>query len=368
MKDVKDYNEMAHNMPIIDVPDSIHDSEMSQRLSVRFSLQSGLNYEISQTDSIHLIQSVDGFLDWFNLIEELSHQPLGRRLAHAAADHETLRLMNRTVAPPRGIFSKKKRLNWLLEDWQERGIGSLKDISEGNLQVSEQVQSAMAGGQAAGAWEFLTSKRYRFRWEQVDASKTNIILDHDPRMAQPPRKVMPIWKEKNTQDTGGFVDVDTHPNGWQFRGNRSFLLGRDLILRFEDEILPHIERVFDDGLVIFKGLDDPSREGVWNIFARAQMQSYLIGDDHVLIDEVERWKEIIGFRLTPTGMGGLIEVNEFDQHGGVKLTFEQVYHPAFVLGMLMGFWQRAYGRDCRGEWVNEGDNHVFIICGRHILA
>ena len=355
-------------MPIVDSQDSPLDEAMSERLSQRFISEDGLYLDTSLEMTPHLLISVDHMLDWFNHMEEIAGQPLGRRLAHASADHETWRQNRRTVPLPKGIFSKRKRISWLLKDWSERGLGLLSVQSAERIRVEKQIQSAMAGGQGAGAWEVLQGSRFRFRWEQYDASRTDIILEPDSRQAHPPRKVIGIWKDGiRGASKRTFPAVDTHDSGWGVDGRRCFMLGRDLILRLEDEILPHTKNKFDDGTLILD-LEDDARIAVWNIFARAEKQAFIDGGEHIMIAETEHWEGVASTFFSRTGHGELQYCKQCDSHGGVELAFKSSFHPALLTGRLMACWQRAYGRQPRAEWRQNEGVHIIKVCSRHEIA
>ena len=356
-------------MPIVEANESTLDAAMSARLARRFLSAEGLFLDSHLSSHPHLIVPVEQMLDWFTNIEEISAQPLGRRLAHAAADHETWRQMNRPTKVPSGIFSKAKRIPWLMDDWQERGVGKLRTIEEGRVCVEQQVQTAMAGGQGAGAWEILQGSRFRFRWEQHDSGRTDIILESDAREAHPPRKMVASWQERKPQQTEtGFPKVDKNDAGWEFEGRRCFLMARDLILRLEDEMLPHVEVRFDDELIRFGGLEDESREVVWNILARAEQRSFINQGEHVIVAEKSHWQMAVEAMVGRRGHGGLESLDYIDNNGGVEFIFKTVFHPALLLGRLMGCWQRANGRQPRGEWSSTASGCKILILARHEIA
>ena len=115
-------------MPIIESPDSRVDLEMSEALSERFLYSEGLFLDNDLSNVPHMISAVANFQSWFSNLEELAQQPLGRRLAHASADHETWRQMQRQPSVPKGLFSKRKRIPWLHNDWKIRGVGELSEF------------------------------------------------------------------------------------------------------------------------------------------------------------------------------------------------------------------------------------------------
>lgn len=354
-------------MPIIESPDSRVDLEMSKALSERFLYSQGLFLDDYLANLPHMISAVIDFQSWFSNLEELAQQPLGRRLAHASADHETWRQMQRQPSVPKGLFSKRKRIPWLQSDWTTRGIGTLSQLDDERLLVDNQVHSAMAGGQAAGAWEVLQGSRFRFRWEQQDSLKTNIIVERDTRTAHPPRTVNAAWVKNPEKGESKFSQVEENKSGWEIDGLRSFLLCRDLILRLEDEMIPHLVVRFDDGLYEFEGIDE-DRQKMWNLIARAEQKTFYELGEHVMVAESEHWHGIVKRFFSQKGLGEIVGVVDIDTHGGIELRFSNVYHPAIVCGRLMGCWQRAYGRHPRAVWSHKGDEYLFRIRSRHDLA
>ena len=240
--------------------------------------------------------------------------------------------------------------------------------SEGRIRVEQQIQSAMAGGQGAGAWEVLQGSRFRFRWEQHDASRTNIILEPDSRQAHPPRNLNAVWKDGERRASNHvFPAVDKHDAGWEVGGRRCFMMSRDMMLRLEDEILPHTTNRFDDGTVILE-LEDDARISVWNIFARAEKQAFIDGGEHVMIAETEHWEGVAETFFSKSGLGEMEHCKSTDTHGGIELAFRSSFHPALLTGRLMACWQRAFGRQPRAEWRQEGALHIVKVCSRHEIA
>ena len=354
-------------MPIVDSPDSRVDAEMSRALKERFLCSQGLVLDSELDNHPHMIIAVQHLLNWFSNLEELAQQPLGRRLAHASADHETWRQMRRQPGVPKGLFSRRKRIPWLQADWTIRGIGKLSELDGERLQVDDQVQSAIAGGQAAGAWEVLQGSRFRFRWEQQDSLRTNIVVERDNRPAQPPRSTHSSWSKVPGQGEPRFASVEMNKSGWEVDGLRSFLLGRDLLLRLETEMIPHITVKFDDGLYQFEELDeDMSR--MWNLMARSEQKTFYEQGEHIMVAELEHWRGIIKRFFSMMGLGEMESISELDSHGGIEIQFQNLFHPALMCGRLMGCWQRAYGRHPRCKWKLVNGIHIVELRSRHELA
>ena len=112
-------------MPIIGSDENEYSPSLANELIQRFNWDSGLFLDSSYLNEPTWLISTSAFNRWFELLQENLELNLGRRLAHAAADSEELRLQ--TVQKPSGFFNlNKKSLALINDDWRVRGLGSIK--------------------------------------------------------------------------------------------------------------------------------------------------------------------------------------------------------------------------------------------------
>ena len=158
-------------MPLID--DAVEDSdELAAGLQERYlATAAGMLVEQSGQQQPVWACPVSDFELWLGALEGLLDMPLGRRLAHAAAESEEWRMQAADRQPPNPLFGKeKKRLAWLNEDWHQRGMGEISllesEPGEVSLVVRRRPHPALAAGITCAAWERLQKQRDRFRWRK----------------------------------------------------------------------------------------------------------------------------------------------------------------------------------------------------------
>jgi hypothetical protein len=62
-------------------------------------------------------------------------------------------------------------------------------------------------------------------------------------------------------------------------------------------------------------------------------------------------------------------MKQIDDHGGVILGFSTAFHPAIACGVLLGCWERAYGRNGRASISFEGGRVTLdLLSSREIAA
>ena len=116
-------------VPIVDIPNQEYSVQFENQLLERFYWNSqGLILDTKCKNDPQWLISASSLLKWFSNIEDALATPIGRRIAHAAAESEEWRLSTRG-APPKPIFKRQKRqLEWINSEWELRGLGQLNYI------------------------------------------------------------------------------------------------------------------------------------------------------------------------------------------------------------------------------------------------
>jgi len=317
------------------------------------------------------------FEAWFASLEEILTLTLGRRLAHAAAESEEWywRLSGNELPEP--WFKKRmKRMAVINADWALRGHGQIQflDTSEStdSVLVAHRSHTSIAAGMANAAWERIEDKRTRFQWSDRGASETIIEAENDPRNIPAPSPIRASWQDASGKTNG--VDVD-HPMGlarheadglWTLEGVRMLTLHRDVLLRFETLVLPHITGSArnTDSRTEWVGLDDADATILWDAFAEAMRKQFHASGDLVLIAEASHWLHVSAAHLGEGGLGVVVNSNSIDEIGGVELTVPVCTHPALSAGILLGCWERSEGRQGRCDWSCGADGHKFVLRSR----
>ncbi|MED6313243.1 MAG: hypothetical protein VX653_05335 [Candidatus Thermoplasmatota archaeon] len=313
--------------------------------------------------------STIGFETWFLGLEQRLGQSLGRRLAHAALEHQEYFLNNLDVKSPSGRSPDSWFENTI--DWQTRGLGryrKLEDRDEVRLLVEHPASAPICSGLLTAAWEKATSSRHRFVWSQNTQDGLIVTLNLDDKELPIPSKQKPIWpiSEVSYGDSDlseeTWEDLRVESKGiWSIMNERKMILHRDLMLRFEEFCLPYISKIESGRQDLVWPLEDNQRSLWWTAAADSMRKSQFDSGLHILVSTPEDWVGIARRHLAMNGLGGVQSVEATDSHGGVEIVLSGVFHPALSGGILLACWERAHGR--RGKLkcsFNSGAVHIFL--------
>ncbi len=322
---------------------------------------------------------VGWFESWFQGLEQRAGQSLGRRLAHAAVEHEEHMMNFRGFDAPSG----RKPSSWTgtIHDWNSRGLGRFKLLDDGDetrILVDRPASGPICSGLVAAAWERATGERHRFLWSESAGEGLVITLTPDDTQVPEPKPCRPTWKDQeigvdldNESNDEMWVDLRVESSGhWSIMNERRMFLHRDLILRFEDYCIPYLDGIHEgrDEDYAWEGLDD-KRSAWWTAAADSARERFIAEGHHVLIRDPSDWTSMARRHLSYHGLGGVESIKQTDDHGGVSLGFSSVFHPAIASGVLLGCWERAYGRNGRASVSFEnGRARLGLRSSREIAA
>ena len=151
-------------------------------------------------------------------------------------------------------------------------------------------------------------------------------------------------------------------------GERRMMLHLDLLCRFAEYCAPHVKdsnfsRSED---YEWNGLED--KHSAWSSAAADSARECFVSEGHhVLVRDHSDWLSIAHRHLSSHGLGGLLSSKQIDAHGGVSLSFSEVFHPAIASGILLGCWERAYGRNGRVRLsLENGETTLHLLSSRVI--
>lgn len=303
-------------------------------------------------DNAAAMFSVRAFEAWFYGIEQRLGQSLGRRLAHAALEHEEFMLNQSGFTAPSG----RDPQNWsdYQRDWQSRGLGqysAFHDEDSSRILVEHPASAPVCAGLITAAWEKATGTRHKFVWSQNSQAGLVVNLDADNLQSPAPKPQHIAWGDAGpgltdlNQIESAWEDLRLETDGiWSIMHERRMVLHRDLILRFEDFCLPYIEGIKEGRQNFSWPLEDQQRSDWWTAAADSMRQTVFESGIHILVSKPEDWLNISDRHLGLNGLGSVESANQTDPQGGVELTLNGCFHPALTCGVLLSCWERAYGR------------------------
>ncbi len=367
-------------MPIIESDTSEVSEELSKMLVNRFRWNSGFYLDKEYSDEPCWLVSSSGFAHWFELLQENLQLNLGRRLAHAAADSEELRLDS--IELKHSFFQKRKKiLSEINYDWKSRGLGSLKvpsgshKLKKLELEVHGRLQSSFSSGMANSAWEFITKKRHRFRWEDRGKDVALAHLEQDGIEVKKPIKIDKIGAYKSIE----FNEIDSNPlrkpfelkfGGWELLGERHIFLYQDFIYRLVENITTYASDSYSVSLnadwEVFQISETEKK--VWSGIAQASSEMFRQGGELFMIDNPQGWVGASQAELVNKGLGAVTKSKGIDSNGGIELEFCNIFHPAIVTGVILGCWSRSEGRDGKASWKSDNGELKLQITSKSEIA
>jgi hypothetical protein len=366
-------------MPLIDEPMDESTPALVAALQARWpATSSGHLLDTEAGDAPVWCGSASSFERWFVELEACLDLTLGRRLAHAAAESEENRWAFAPPLPQAWFGAQKKRIAAVNADWAVRGLGQiglLESNAEGEtILVANRTHTSIAAGMGNAAWECIQDRRYRFQWSDRGAGETVVELTPDPRNIPVPKACETGW----TDVAGAPLETERYfdrarreaTGVWTVEGNRCAILQRDLFLRFESLVTPHLldSSRSTDCRTEWDGIDDAQRVMLWDGMAEASRRQFLGTGDLVLIAEPDHWIGATRQHLARQGLGMVTEAETIDDHGGIRLRMPAAFHPAIAVGRLLGCWERAEGRSARATWASDVDGHLITLQSRRTIA
>ena len=322
--------------------------------------------------------STSAFDKWFSELESVIDQTLGRRLAYASAESEELRWSMAPPLPKTWFGQQKKRVGMINADWGIRGLGQLEVLEAtpqgSTLLIANRGHTAIAAGMGNAGWEHIQETRFRFQWSDRGAGETVVETTPDPRQIPATKSLEIPWVDR----VGDVVDDERifhrarhEADGvWTVEGNRTLMIYRDLLMRFESLAIPYLADTprSTDSRTDWVGIQEPENIVLWDSMAEASRKQFLASGELVLVADAEHWNSVSKRHMAMQGLGHVSKSVKIDEHGGVELHLPAVLHPAIVVGRLIGCWERAEGRAAKATWSANSDGHRIKIESRRVIA
>ncbi len=308
---------------------------------------------------------------WFQGLERRAAQSLGRRLAHAAVEHEEYMLSLVGNHSPRGRNPDSWNNSRML--WETGGLGRfglLEDAEETLLFVEKPASVPICAGIIAASWEASTSKRHRFLWNEGTEGGLVVTMSPDHKQIPKPLPLYSDWappnveairdgksNDRNWQD----LRVDS-PGQWSIMGERRMFVHLDLLRRFEEYCLPYMDGIHEGRSDCYDwNGTEVERSNWWTAAADSARERFVSEGHHVLIRDYSDWSQIVDRHLSRNGLGDLDSAEPMGDKGGVRLTFSSMFHPAISGGIMLGCWERAFGRNGKILASTGGDKILLEI-------
>tara|TARA_B100000029_G_scaffold307771_1_gene300519 strand:- start:3146 stop:4246 length:1101 start_codon:yes stop_codon:yes gene_type:complete len=320
---------------------------------------------------------VSRFESFLQGVEKRTENSLGRRLAHAALEHEERLMRVGILSKPHG----RETAAWsdYISDWESRGLGRFSLLDDGQdvrILAEDPASGPICAGALAAAWECATSRRHRFTWSDgsSDGVVVSLIEQHtdvpNPKPMDAPWITYEPTAFASTEDHDYWTDFRADGGGtWSIMGERKVMIHLDLILRFEEYCIPYVEdsNFMRSGDYSWGGFE--GKRSAWlAAVADTAREGFTSEGHHVLVRDHLDWISIARRHLSPHGLGGLEKTEQTDAHGGVLLTFSGLFHPAIASGILLGCWERAYGRNGRAVFSFESGKSNVELCSSRAIA
>ena len=336
----------------------------------RWSLENGTYRDnLRSRDEIAWMVGTGWFELWFQGLERRTAQSLGRRLAHASLEHEEYMLGLGFSSPPAGRDPRSWTQTSLL--WETSGLGMfglLEDDGRSRILVDNPSSGPICSGLIAASWEAATGKRHRFLWNEGKGEGLVVTLTQDDANFPSPEAQNGIWSHPPSElskqapdnhDNWLDLRIDS-PGQWSIMGERRMFVHLDLLLRFEEYCLPYIDGIHEGRSESFswRGIDS-ARSAWWSAAADSARERFVSDGHHVLIRNDSDWFQIARRHLSRNGLGEVDSAVPIGDNGDIRLIFSSIFHPAISGGVILGCWERAFGRN--GRIIAEFDDSKVSI-------
>jgi len=355
----------------------VNDIPLSERIMKRWQPSSnGLILDSKRNNNFVWKVNFVFFENFLLGVERRSGQSLGRRLAHASSESEEWFFIDTKIKSPHGKNPQKWKK--IIYDWQERGLGAFELIDndeELRFNITNPINGPLCAGVFSSTWEYSTNTRHRFRWNQNAPDSLVLSMAKDaidiptPHPSSFPwyqnREIQPLIYDEDFWDTLIIEENKT----WSIMGARMGMIHQDLIIRFENYFLPHIDGIHEGRVDSFSWVGlDKKNSTCWTIFSDTIREIFFSEGHHILISEEQDWLSIARRHLAQHGLGSIDSVSTIDDFGGIEIFFSDCFHPAFFTGILSGCWERAYGRSVKSEFRVESDTNVLKLTSLSTIA
>jgi hypothetical protein len=267
--------------------------------------------------------------------------PFGRKLIYAATDAEELVLRGQEQFRPGRWFGKKKVVAAL----QHRSLAMGWGIFDEHTIVSP-CHDGLCVGFALAHREHLTSTRWNIHWHQSSHERIDISFKPNQHTVNtPPKKQIQLWggeEEPSFVSEQFALDLDLRGFGFFNHEERCFFLPISVFTTFFSSLIgrPLTSDSIQPSEGLFEGLDHAE---LFRAVMFASRMTFLKHEFPVYVQTASDWSDLLEQRLTLRGFGRVIcERCVVEEHDETVFIVDSSL-PAYVCGILLGMWERAFG-------------------------
>lgn len=314
------------------------------------------------------------FEKWFHSLEDKLELSLGKRLIQASSEElEYYLLSNRIFAPKNNNIDDWKHL---IMDFHQKGLGTFsfygEDGTDVKILITDYSNINIAIGYLSSAWEYMSGKRYKSSWAD---SESSILLTLSPSSDTFPPPVASInlsqhRGEKSVSNSSEWWEMLSlgSEGCWYIQNSRKLIISSDMFEKFITSSIPFIQLNRNSRYDNYKWNDiDASNSTWWSASAESSRELFILQSFHIMIREIKDWKKVGYNHLQKTGLGAIIDVENYDDGDGIIFTLHSLFHPSITCGILLACWERANGRNGKLEFTkNENHFSLKIFSGQSI--
>lgn len=333
-------------MPLIDSGESLVDVNLTKNFRDHFSMTSnGLICDPNNQN--WMIWSISEIERWWGIFETNLSVPFGRKLFNSCCDEEEFIIHSHDIIKS-GWFKKLGNRNRLIERWKLFGWG---EINFHNNRLSTRLQSSIAAGLAVAGFESFNGTRYKSEWKQIN--QTNILLELNPDSNELPiakKHTQLPWLSHENIMANKVVshELESRDLGWSIEGEPMVILPVSMFSRLfystvgtKSSLSPEVLDSWD-----ISGIDEKFIKPLI-LASYSTYQLFINSDKHVFAESVDSWTNIISHYCGQWGWGDASSLAVESDSSTVKIVCQVSEILPFLIGQVMGIWERSQGRKPR---------------------
>ena len=309
---------------------------------------------------VYMMWKQHEFGQWWRSFESLFTHPLSRTFINSVVDDLEY---HQRLSPPKGLFKRKKFVQELTQLTHFYGSGT---IDLGKNKIVNGGHSLFSVGLASYALEVFHQKRYKIRWNEPTPRVVQLSLEDNADLP-PPSSIRPFpWsnmldvdEQNNIRPVSDQLAIKG-PGHLEVDGERFMIVPASLLERFVSTCLPHAPKVNDANKIQFPNTWSESDNSVLSVIVSSVVDIFSRSERSVYITDMKSWDAYLRAYLFDYGWGSAIltsyDLNSFE----TQLTLPKASLFPFSIGLIVGIWERAHGREFK-LLINETNDSIQVV-------